>query len=1215
MTPVPVHGGETCYLGRGGETFGPYSWEEICLFGQEGNLFSDDLIWSQSLGKWVPCRKVPGLKNLIVRKKKVVGGRLLLAIIGVLFVVVVAGGLLLFVKQRKLTVVDYYPREGPAGSFVIIELSSTVEGKDLRVSCGNKDLSFSTIADRFIGINTPLAPSCDEIALRLDEKIFASLSFQVKAPTVTPLYSGKVRPSEREQRVQTKEGISVTIPGGILDRERTLAVSKVKDPALYRDSPFEEIEVYEVSIEGMTQLPGYIEIVVPYDPKLLDRSIPVEANFSPARWDEKRMVWEDLYFRVDETNHTLCMATDHLSAFWTGFSLVGLGKTAAIVAVVGGTISEVAERWANDKYLSRNWKIRVLYSDKALRTVFPDDEWKRAIAPANLHLVDTYDSRYSAAVQDIAFIFEESLKRYTEAGFPDPTKKGVLGAHIYTRYVKVKIDSLYNYYIQQGEMAHDAFWDTIHVPTEIIRLEFFDPVTGSRGSFSDHFQTFKSFFAHELFHVIQRPYYGMFTAWTGTPHKWWMEATAEWAGNDLAKIPYRSDWDKDTPSISKRIGNQFLHYPINSTGKIPGTTALTGGLEYEYLAPVFVRYLVTERGFKVKELIDTVAGDRGSDPLVPLRKLLKRRTGENFDDFYLDFSVWLLKHCSLRLSDFSNPSNRDVAASQCDTLVIDAEREILRIFQSDLGHDPPYRVRLYRNEEGRENLNAGDRLLLTIDKPFPETYEIEAKDGDTLYFIAANGSTYEETIGIQIQSRKEEKWDNVAYHTMKIEKEATAGIWAVRISSGTLKIEPEKIEDAEGYREYEFDITASSIAPDIEEVTFVYDFGDGKKESKGKVKARVEQGEAEARLKHSWDPSPGVKEKDEPIKYVLAVDMVTGGKIVQSASSEITVGKAEVTIQPPRILVLELADGVSESSETFTAAVTPMGKYRFEWDFDDGEMQSEERPPGRESVVQHTYRGLKPGDTFSPRVALFSKEGILLAEDAISIRVTGKGSDKKIKSETLSWRFKNQGTINSPIKGRSSLSEDLRTIYNRKMATVEVQGTLAVSGDNTENRSKNPNQCYEDRCWVAVRPNGEASLSISLDNVDVKLTDETDQGPGAHYLGTHKYGRWTVTRYKLQTRDRHDQSWFSMNWGESVHVALQESEKNLGARIRFPDDEVKKRYLPPIEGVDINLEIYGKYEYFERESRDAPWKLIHKEENQRMGTMVIYRLQLLLEKN
>ena len=88
-----------------------------------------------------------------------------------------------------------------------------------------------------------------------------------------------------------------------------------------------------------------------------------------------------------------------------------------------------------------------------------------------------------------------------------------------------------------------------------------------------------------------------------------------------------------------------------------------------------------------------------------------------------------------------------------------------------------------------------------------------------------------------------------------------------------------------------------------------------------------------------------------------------------------------------------------------------------------------------------------------------------------------------------------------------------------------------------------------------------------------------------------------------------------MNWGESVHVALQESEKNLGARIRFPDDEVKKRYLPPIEGVDINLEIYGKYEYFERESRDAPWKLIHKEENQRMGTMVIYRLQLLLEKN
>jgi len=56
-------------------------------------------------------------------------------------------------------------------------------------------------------------------------------------------------------------------------------------------------------------------------------------------------------------------------------------------------------------------------------------------------------------------------------------------------------------------------------------------------------------------------------------------------------------------SIEKRIGPKFLQVPINEIGKIPGTCSLVGGLDHEYLAPVFVRYLVEEKGLSFKSLV------------------------------------------------------------------------------------------------------------------------------------------------------------------------------------------------------------------------------------------------------------------------------------------------------------------------------------------------------------------------------------------------------------------------------------------------------------------------------------------------------------------------------------------------------------------------------------------------------------------------------------
>lgn len=113
--------------------------------------------------------------------------------------------------------------------------------------------------------------------------------------------------------------------------------------------------------------------------------------------------------------------------------------------------------------------------------------------------------------------------------------------------------------------------------------------------------------------------------------------------------------------------------------------------------------------------------------------------------------------------------------------------------------------------------------------------------------------------------------------------------------------------------------------------------------------------------------------------------------------------KTEVSILPPRVLVLELIDDASEAEHEFEAAAVPKKPHLFEWDFGDGSPVVEDRKsPGENSVQGHRFSGLKPGDSFSPSVRLLDGKGRILAEDSVSVTVL-KGEKRHFFENRTFW--------------------------------------------------------------------------------------------------------------------------------------------------------------------------------------------------------------------
>jgi hypothetical protein len=906
------------------------------------------------------------------------------ALLTIVFAIVVFLVIWLFASP-KISIENYYPTEGGMGSFVMIELNRDVPQSDLQVFYSDVQIPFTQVAEKVIGFTIPLDASSDEIKVAY-KRSKATAPFTVLNESKVELGREELSPSPYLQTISVCEDISVTLPGSFLQNKKLLTVSQVEHPAVTQEHPFEHQKVYDISIDGLTQLDDTIEIAMKYDPAWFDPEVPLEEQLDAVRWDKETGVWVNLYYRIDEDAQTVHMLTDHLSFFTLSLksvSILGLGKTAAIV----GGLAYASEWLANDVYISQGGNIRILYSKKGIYKMFPDQDWENVMKNGNLELPMGYRHIYPFMVQDIGNILEKSLAAYIKAGFDDPTSKSFLGVG-YQRRVKVKIDSYWNFY-GSGEFNHSSIWDLINVPTEIVKIEFFNTVQNDASAYNKAETWLTHILAHELFHSFQVPYYGMFTEWSKGSHLWWMEATADYASNDIA-------WGRNTTVLNTRIGNKFFAYPLNTLGS-KALTYKGDRLDYEYLSAIFVRFLVQQKNSYPKDLIQYVAkAGKGTEPLLAIKNYVQERLGYTMDasdhpldKIYGEFVLWMLKNTDFQLADFDDPANTNVVADKQQMISIPEEKATIVLKKEEMGQGNIFVCK------GSSNLTSSRDVsspLVNI-KEAGKEIKIDVQDGDILYFVAPNGTELERkattTITYLPKDGSEKKM--LASYVFEVGKDCTAKVWAVKVSVGDWSIDPEQIEEGKLNEEYIFTIKGSSIAKGISEVRLEYDFGDGGKDAKGSVRARVSSsGTVEVEIPYTFLPSEKTQ-KNEDLIVTVKVDIFAGESSLGSVSAIVALTPIQVTILPPRLMTYELAAGATEVEHPFKASASEEGEYIFEWNFGDGSPL--ERTQGNTSSISHIYREKK---TYYPEVTLYDLEGTLLAKDSITIFVEDGGESEYV---------------------------------------------------------------------------------------------------------------------------------------------------------------------------------------------------------------------------
>ncbi len=660
-------------------------------------------------------------------------------------------------KTGEIEIVDYSPQKGPAGSSVFLKLNSVPD--QFKVMYNNKEIAVEGISEDTVRIATPYDIGSGDIQVKSGNNVSNSVRFTVEEMELLELASETVNPSSEKQTISYGDKIEVTLSPGLLKESKKLTISEVKNAPSSFISEQTETYSFDVSLEGMEQLDGYVEIGVKYDPNLLDPDKNTEDQFVAMRWDEDENYWVTLPTRVDNQNQTLYMLTDHLTGFEWG--IIG----AAVL--ISKPVTLAGEKLLNNSYVTSQGNFKILYSKDAIEedVSLNDDWWTKKTYP-DAGRID-YKSNYPKVIQDVGSLFETALASYINLGFENPVKikEEWIGTETYKKPIIVKIDSWW--LAVTGEPNYEKIWQRIHIPS--IRLKDKDLMKATIG--------------HELFHRMQAEYYGR-TGFLAPSRAWWIEATAEYAGHNVA-------WPDDIPGLNNQVGIDFLNHSISTKGLIEGN----GWSEkrYEYASAVFIKYLVENKSLNFREMVEY--GKEGN--IMERLDSFIRSKGGDLLGYYRDFAAWAAFSSNSFLAKyplavFGDDNASDIVSKKNSISLSDNQSSLDIEINSTDGQDTFVSV---FKLAGRSPEIPSPLVNLSVLSGSDQT-SIDAEPGDVIYLLAVKGSGNDKPVNAFVRNKGEEKEGEVR-HTFNLKDDYSAEIWAVKIE-GALKLTGKFIGGIEG---------------------------------------------------------------------------------------------------------------------------------------------------------------------------------------------------------------------------------------------------------------------------------------------------------------------------------------------------------------------------------------------------------------------------------
>jgi hypothetical protein len=411
-----------------------------------------------------------------------------------------------------------------------------------------------------------------------------------KAARLTPLVSKTLAPSADPQTLGEEGQVMVTIPGGLLNNEQTLAVSSVagfQEPSFPVASQL--VAAYEISLGELHNLDKPLIIEMAYDPAKLRGTLPPEESLVAMYWDEGLNDWVMLPSFVDTGRNTLVVLTKHLSDF-VGAEFVSDGHIANShfslrydpaeynkLLESGGVFKEDKKRGHKD-YLSTVWdslnESRQGYVDADLRDTYLI-KWKEEITmPRKMATAD--------------------------------------GLVIDFPVTRTKIN--YNVFVGgDSESVRDKFSGNIYIP--------YKTTYGPEGV--------RLMTGHEVFHAVQARYYTMAgmddLAFFLTSRRWWIESTAEYAAARVA-------WKRELPGMGGAIIPRYLETSLTSSDR-----------DHAYNTAWFIEFLVKDKvpRSNFADMFNYVATSLNPSVEMVLDEYLNKATGgKGLDLCYQDFAQY-----------------------------------------------------------------------------------------------------------------------------------------------------------------------------------------------------------------------------------------------------------------------------------------------------------------------------------------------------------------------------------------------------------------------------------------------------------------------------------------------------------------------------------------------------------------------------------------------